>query len=206
VLNPTSFDAQSTAAAAATASTTTSTPLVNANASTPQPCFPPRDKCRVLILGCGNSTFGEDMLRDGWTGKIVNIDFSSTVIVQMKSKYDHAFYERLWPNKTAKEVQKYKMDYICADMTQELEFADESFDLIVCKGSFDAILCSAGSVANIRHVTEECVRLLTGHGVFFLVTHGSPDNRIVFLEYQNDLKYYWEGVNIHNIPRPSVKK
>jgi hypothetical protein len=41
--------------------------LVSLNAS-----FPSRNDCRVLILGCGNSTFGEEMQRDGWTGPIVN--------------------------------------------------------------------------------------------------------------------------------------
>jgi SAM-dependent methyltransferase len=197
-MNPTSFAAQSTTAAAAA---TTSSPTRAADA----PCFPPRDKCRVLILGCGNSTFGEDMLRDGWTGKIVNVDFSSVVIDQMKTKYNDAFYQRLSRNKNVPAPVE-PMDFICADVTEELQFSDESFDLIVCKGSFDAVLCSAGSVANIRHLTEECVRLLTGNGVFFLVTHGNQDNRLVFLEYQNDIHYYWEGVTIHHIPRSSVQK
>jgi hypothetical protein len=41
--------------------------------------FPARDAARVLILGCGNSSFGEDMRYDGWTGKMVNLDFSSVV-------------------------------------------------------------------------------------------------------------------------------
>jgi SAM-dependent methyltransferase len=195
VLNPTSF-----AAAAATAATSSPTRVTVA------PSFPPRDKCRVLILGCGNSTFGEDMMRDGWTGKITNVDFSSVVIEQMKSKYNDAFYERLSRNKNGPTPVE-PMDFICADVTEELQFADESFDLVVCKGSFDAVLCSAGSVANIRHLTEECVRLLTGNGVFFLVTHGNPDNRIVFLEYQNDIEYYWESnIMIHPIPRPSAQK
>ena len=35
------------------------------------------EDCRVLILGCGNSTFGEDMIRDGWKGPITNIDLAS---------------------------------------------------------------------------------------------------------------------------------
>lgn len=39
--------------------------------------FPRRDKARILIVGCGNSAFGADMLRDGWGGRIENIDFSS---------------------------------------------------------------------------------------------------------------------------------
>jgi SAM-dependent methyltransferase len=190
LLNPTSFAAQSSKSSKQQQSTGGS--------------FPSRDECSTLILGCGNSSFGEDMLRDGWTGKIVNVDFSSVVIEQMESKYDDAFYEGLWPGKDSATVNK--MEYVCADMTQELPFSDESFDLIVCKGSFDAILCSAGSVANIRFLTEECARLLTARGVFFLVTHGNPDSRIVFLEYQNNIHYYWEGVNIQSVPRPLTQK
>lgn len=38
--------------------------------------FPSRDATRILIVGCGNSSFGADMLRDGWGGNIVNVDFS----------------------------------------------------------------------------------------------------------------------------------
>lgn len=45
------------------------------------------DKCRVLILGCGNSTFGADMYEAGWTGgkknengaRFVQVDFSPVV-------------------------------------------------------------------------------------------------------------------------------
>lgn len=49
--------------------------------------FPLPKKRRVLILGCGNSSFAFEMLQDGWKGQITNVDFSSTVIEQMKEKY-----------------------------------------------------------------------------------------------------------------------
>jgi hypothetical protein len=45
-----------------------------------------RAQARVLVLGCGNSRLSEDMLRDGWTGGIVNVDFSEVVIDQLKAK------------------------------------------------------------------------------------------------------------------------
>lgn len=167
--------------------------------ASPQPSiepytFPTRDKARVLILGCGNSSFGADMLRDGWTGTIVNVDFSSAVIDQMKQKYSQHFYQHL-SNKVAKP-----MEFVCADITQNLDFEDGSFDLIVCKGALDAVMCS--SKGDALHTVEQCHRLLApGHGIFFLVTNGNPDNRLEYLEYENSLAHYWRGVSVHTVAK-----
>lgn len=157
--------------------------------------FPPRSKTRVLILGCGNSSFGEEMLRDGWTGPIVNIDFSTVAIEKMKEKYCGTFYSAAFGS-NAQNIPP--MEFYCADMTQRLPFKSGSFDLIISKGSFDAVL--AGSKASIQHVVAECHRLLApGHGIFFLVTYGNPDSRIEFLEYKNELTYYWQGFSVHKV-------
>ena len=137
--------------------------------------------------------------------------------IQMKAKYDDAFYEN-WnrrgaaPNSngnrrsggySSSAKPPTRMEFLCADMSESLQFKDESFDLVVCKGSFDAVLCGGGSRFNIVKVVEECVRLLApGHGIFFLVTHGNPDSRIEYLEHENDLKYYWYDVNWFGVPRP----
>lgn len=156
--------------------------------------FPTYDQCRVLILGCGNSTFGEDMIRDGWKGPIANVDFSSVVIEQMKKKYCNAEF-----------TQKYncpEMKFICADITQGFPFEDKSFDLIICKGTFDAILCGTGSVVSAKTVVRECHRVLSDtHGVFFLVSYGNSDSRVVYLEHDNDLSFYWKEVSIHHVGR-----
>ena len=136
------------------------------------------------------------MRRDGWTGEIVNIDFSSVVINQMSKKQD-VMHER-----EGKQSFAPKMKFVCADITQGLPFVDSSFDLIICKGTFDSILCSNGSVGHIRKLVAECDRVLArAHGCFFLVTYGSPDNRVVFLEHKNDPTYYWEGICVETVPR-----
>jgi len=151
--------------------------------------FPPQEKYRVLILGCGNSTFGHDMIQDGF-GHITNVDFSSTVIEQMKTKYS-GFSDF--------------MNFVCVDVTKGLPFVSKSFDLIICKGTFDALLTSAGSIANAKFVVSECSRVLAnGHGVLFLVSYGNPDSRVVFLERDNDLSYYWQEVSIHTVSRRSA--
>lgn len=157
------------------------------------PAFPSRELCRVLILGCGNSSFGQDMINDGWTGDIVNVDYSSVVIDQMIKKHDTI---------DEGEEKQATMRYVCADITHGLPFDDGSFDLIICKGTFDAILCSNGSVSSIKRLVAECDRVLAhGHGCLIVVTHGNPDNRVVFLEHENDPTYYWKGICIATVPK-----
>jgi SAM-dependent methyltransferase len=167
-----------------------------------RPLFPPREAARTLILGCGNATFGEDMQRDGWTGRIVNVDFSSVVIDQMRAKYGPALYQKGFGAGLPGGAPP-MMEWLLADITRPLPFEAGSFDLIVCKGSFDAVLCGAGSRFSILRVVRECVRLLAPEtGIFFLVTHGNPDSRVEYLEYENDLYHYWSSVQVHTVARP----
>jgi SAM-dependent methyltransferase len=144
------------------------------------------------------------MQRDGWTGRIVNVDFSPVVIDQMRLKYGPAFYHS--SNSGGGGLSGCAppmMEWLLADITQPLPFEAGTFDLIVSKGSFDAVLCGAGSRFNILRVVRECVRLLAPEtGIFFLVTHGNPDNRVEYLEYQNDLYHYWSSVQVHTVARP----
>ncbi|KAL3916870.1 MAG: hypothetical protein SGILL_004979, partial [Bacillariaceae sp.] len=96
--------------------------------------FPPYEECRCLVLGCGNSTFAEDMRDDGWGGPITNVDFSSVVINQMKKRYEERGY-------AAKDTEMLgsTMKFVCADITNGLHiFDDNSFDLVIMKGTMDA--------------------------------------------------------------------
>ena len=136
------------------------------------------------------------MRNDGWAGEIINIDFSSVVINQMANKYESK-HER-----EGKQFIAPKMKFVCADVTRGLPFKDNSFDLIICKGTFDSILCNTGSVSYASDLVAECARVLaTGHGCLFLVSYGNPDNRIVFLEHENDISYHWQGISIHKVQR-----
>ncbi|KAJ1985585.1 hypothetical protein H4R33_003922 [Dimargaris cristalligena] len=122
---------------------------------------------RVLMLGAGNSTLSEDMYRDGYH-HITNIDFSETVIDQMRQR--------------------------CADLTEmewevmdirELQLADASFDLVVDKGTMDALMCEQGDVwdpseelmENVRREVDEALRVLKVGGKFIYITFGQPHFR-----------------------------
>ncbi len=188
--------------------------------------FPKKEDCRILIVGCGNSALGEDMLMDGWTGGITNIDYSTVVIEQMREKYNDAFYKKMQSRvdrerklqnnakkkegktdgdpKEANKIQLQQMKFECADLTKTLPFADGSFDLIMCKGALDSILCSNGSVSSARLMMEECSRVLDPtNGVMFVVTYGNPDNRLVYFENKEN-EWWTGGVNVHTVPKPRI--
>jgi SAM-dependent methyltransferase len=171
------------------------------NVTDSPPYFPSYEDCRVLILGCGNSTFAEDMRDDGWCGPIVNIDFSTVVIDQMKKRYE----ERGYNDASDTGESAPKTSFVCADITEGFPFEAESFDLVIMKGTLDAILCSNGGSFSAKDVVTECARVLsTGYGCLFLVSHSNPDGRVEFLEYENNISHYWQSVSIHNLPRHGV--
>ena len=116
------------------------------------------------------------MEHDGWKG--VCVDFSSVVVTQNQERYP-------------------ELEHYCLDMREPLPMRDMSFELIVMKGSLDAIL-TGGSV---RHAVRECVRLLSVGGVLCVVTNGNPDSRWVHLECEGSLDPYWDGTVVQPIPR-----
>ena len=165
--------------------------------------IPPRKDCRVLVVGCGNSRLAEDMVRDGWTGGIVGVDWSSVVIGQMEAKYSPAYLARMTIDERNASHRTHShplMEFCCANVLEGLPFVDGSFDLIVCKGSFDAMISSSPS--NARLLNQECHRLLQPkHGSMVIITHGNPESRIVFLE--NPKEEWWSEIGIHTIAKPT---
>ncbi|EGO22318.1 hypothetical protein SERLADRAFT_472997, partial [Serpula lacrymans var. lacrymans S7.9] len=73
--------------------------------------YVPDKSSKILMLGCGNSSLSEDMWQDGYKN-IVNIDYSSVVIQQMKQKYGS----------------------IRPGMECALSFGNASFDVAIDKG------------------------------------------------------------------------
>jgi SAM-dependent methyltransferase len=170
---------------------------------------PAKEHTRALILGCGNSTFGFEMLQDGYK-QIVNVDFSSVVIDQMKRKREQWFGNDVDQNSCeGSGEEKQSLQFHCVDITKGLPFDDESFDLVICKGTMDAILTSG--TGDIRNVIAETARVLRrGIGMLVIVSHGNEDQRLMYLEhpYTSDLLWYWETVKCLRFPRgvPSAAK
>ncbi|KAJ9104978.1 hypothetical protein QFC20_004417 [Naganishia adeliensis] len=145
---------------------------------------------RVLMLGCGNSLLGEVMYDAGYHN-VVNIDYSATLIEQMIARHAEKRPDMQW----------LEMDI------RDLKFNEGDFDVVLDKGTMDAMLTSKGDVwnppdedvQNCRTEVEEAVsatfgqphfrkRYMLGHDHFDLSYKdiGPPEGFSYFLY---DLKY-----------------
>ncbi|KIN96333.1 hypothetical protein M404DRAFT_1006838 [Pisolithus tinctorius Marx 270] len=132
----------------------------------------PDKSARILMLGCGNSRFSEDMWDDGYKN-IVNVDYSAVVIEKMRERN----------SETRPEMQWLEMD------VRSLTFPDSSFDVAIDKGTMDAMMTSSTDVWNPpEQVVKDCVaevsgvlRVLRTTGSFIYITFGQPHFRKRFL-------------------------
>ena len=121
---------------------------------------------RVLMAGCGNSRLSEDLYDAGFKN-IDNVDISAVVIRQMTDR-----------NKSKRPT----MHFLQMDLLK-MNFADNSFDCVIDKGTLDAIMTDDSTstiekitamIAEIRRVLKNngryiCVSLAQGHIVDFVV-------------------------------------
>ncbi|WFD15571.1 hypothetical protein MARU1_001593 [Malassezia arunalokei] len=131
----------------------------------------PDRQSRILMLGCGNSTLSKDMYDDGYT-HIVNLDYSAVVIDKMQTR----FPELDWRVMDIRELDKH------ADKLG----GPASWDVIVDKGTMDALMAENGSVwspseqvlNNVAQEVDGVLHLLKPHtGVFLYFTFGQPHFR-----------------------------
>ncbi|WWC67866.1 uncharacterized protein I206_101783 [Kwoniella pini CBS 10737] len=141
---------------------------------------------RILTLGCGNSALGEVLYDNGWEN-IVNIDYSKIVIDQMKERH----------------ISRPKMEWLEMDIL-DLNFQDEDFDLVVDKGTMDAMLTTKGDPWNpdekdVRTCTQEvteAIRVLRKRpgSKFVYFTFGQPHFRKRYMENRPGFKLSWKEI------------
>ena len=137
----------------------------------------PGPEARILVLGCGNSEFSENMYDDAYHN-IVNIDISAVVIEQMQSR-----------NESRPEMSFHVMD------VRELKFPDDSFDLAVDKSTIDALLCGDDSFLNVAKMTREVQRVLKVGGHYVAISYGQPENRTAHFTWEHlNWEYRHESV------------
>jgi len=103
-------------------------------------------------LAC--SPWVADMVADGHTGRIANVDISPVVMEHMREK--HA---SLPPN----------VQWEVGDATCLTAHGDASFDAVIDKGTLDALMCGGESTKNTAAMACEVMRVLRPDGVFLMV-------------------------------------
>lgn len=107
---------------------------------------------KILMMGCGISNVSAHMYREGYTN-IMNIDVSEAAITQMQQLWGHL------------EGMQWK-----AMNAGALDFPDDSFDVVLEKGMFDALYAGTGSQA--LPVMAEARRVLRKSGSLFSISFG----------------------------------
>jgi hypothetical protein len=78
-------------------------------------------------------------------------------------------------------------------------FPDASFDAVIDKALLDSLLCGENSTVNTGKYVGTVARLLKPGGAFIIVSFGTPENRLSYLEGD----YGWQ-VTVHSIPKPTI--
>ncbi|KAL3794742.1 hypothetical protein HJC23_012752 [Cyclotella cryptica] len=158
---------------------------------------------RVLILGCGNSDLGQNMLQDGFTyianeRKLKDVESNNSKTALNRTKLSDSSPAR---KEFKKKPVHNKMTFQCLDVTKKLEFDDESFDLIICKGMLDAILCNTNALVDkVKSMMSECHRVLDKeHGVMVVISYGRPEDRLECFDAAQ-----WREVKTFTVPKPMV--
>ncbi|XP_070989046.1 EEF1A lysine methyltransferase 4 isoform X2 [Oncorhynchus clarkii lewisi] len=118
----------------------------------------------ILVLGCGNSSMSSDMYDAGYHS-ITNIDYSSVCIDTMSARHDATCPGMTW----------HQMD------ARQLSFTDASYDVVLEKGTLDAMLVEEKDPWKVSSETacliDQVSRVLKPGGRFLSVTFAQPHFR-----------------------------
>jgi Methyltransferase domain len=124
---------------------------------------------RILILGCGNSRMSEQLYQAGYSA-ITNVDFDAGVIDEMKRKHAKNCPDMKW---ITLDVTKMKPSDQSAGKEGD-GIADESFDVVLDKGTMDAMFTddkNPAVVESIDKMLSEVHRVLVPKkGLYCIVT------------------------------------
>lgn len=82
----------------------------------------------------------------------------------------------------------------------DMQFSENTYDVVIDKGCMDSILCGEGSTNNVGKMCSEISRVLKDKGIYIVVTYGIPENRLSYLEKDD---YRWK-VHVQTVPKPTI--
>ena len=103
----------------------------------------------ILIVGCGNAPFSEDLYDAGYVN-ITNNDISQVVIDIMSER---------------NKEKRPKMKWLVMDATDMKEFANDTFDIVIDKSTHDAIICGDDNHLKLAQLHKEYLRVLKVGGI-----------------------------------------
>jgi ubiquinone/menaquinone biosynthesis C-methylase UbiE len=138
----------------------------------------------VLEVGCGDVPLGADLSLElqkleqetggssqGIVKRIVCIDYSETVVHAMTKQYLSAPPTTTTDTIIDTDKNAGPLEFAVED-ARRLSYPNESFELILEKGTLDAMLSNKEEgVANCVEIVSECARVLTKGGFIVIISH-----------------------------------
>lgn len=136
----------------------------------------PDASLRVLDIGCGTSDLGPSIYRHSTLPVRVTCADISPIAVQLMQ--DHVQAKALQPGNPSSVLRFAEMD--CMQLSKH--FASCSIDLIVDKGTTDALLRSKEGKWKAELVLQQCLKVLKSSGSLLQFSDEDPDARLLWLE------------------------
>jgi len=139
----------------------------------------------ILMLGCGNSKLGEEMIQNGWRGPIIQVDVSSRVIESMSQR-------------CASLISNGHMNFIEDDATELSAFRTGMMNCCFDKGLMDAIYC-ADEFDQCRSILSSVNRVLKPSGVFAFLSYSRPEFLLPVIASIDGSRPKWESVQVQRL-------
>ncbi len=70
-----------------------------------------------------------------------------------------------------------------------MQFRDNSFDIVIDKGTYDALACNEQDKTLVKNLTIEMLRVTRSGGALVIISNGIPEKRIKdFENFSKDFK------------------
>jgi len=126
---------------------------------------------KIILKGGDKSishyTVGEKLYEDGFSHNY-NIDFCKNIINYLREKHKN----------------KIGLHYDTRNVFN-MQYKKEIFDLIIDKGTMDTILCNEKGLLNVITMTKEISRVLKVGGIYFILSIGKPEDRLMHLQREH---------------------
>lgn len=155
--------------------------------------FPVENEPKILMVGCGNSELTQQMYDFGYHD-ILNIDISDVVIDKMKEVFP-------------------KVEWQVADATDMNEIESDTFDLVIDKGTYDALACGPDKTIPTK-LMKEMFRVCKPSGCIYEISNGTPEKRLAFFKkylfgYEFEIEHHEQDLSrmarLINILRSDLK-
>lgn len=136
----------------------------------------PDASLHVLDIGCGTSDLGPCIYRHSTLPVRVTCTDISPIAVQLMQ--DHIRAKSIQPGNPSSELEFAEMD--CMQLNKH--FTSSSIDLIIDKGTIDALLRSKEGKWKAELVLQQCLKVLKSSGALLQFSDEDPDARLLWIE------------------------